>query len=118
MEDLLYEAESVRRFAGLRLPEPIPDESAILHFRHLLERHQRIDQEHGTDGPAAWNNQSDTHRKAAGNLTQGVVRLLDPNHQKSGPGRVEKTSSERKATGAEAPRKAAPVQHILKRQFL
>ena len=40
MEDLLYEAESVRRFAGLRLSEPIPDASTILHFRHLLERHQ------------------------------------------------------------------------------
>lgn len=40
MEDLLYEAESVRRFAGLRLSEPLPDESTILHFRHLLERHQ------------------------------------------------------------------------------
>ena len=36
MEDLLYEADSVRRFAGLRLSEPIPDESTILHFRHLL----------------------------------------------------------------------------------
>ena len=40
MEDLLYEAESVRRFVGLRLSELIPDESTILHFRHLLERHQ------------------------------------------------------------------------------
>ena len=40
MEDLLYEAKSVRRFAGLRLSEPIPDESTILHFRHLLEQHQ------------------------------------------------------------------------------
>ena len=48
MEDLLgacpersrREAESVRRFAGLRLSEPIPDESTILHFRHLLEGHQ------------------------------------------------------------------------------
>ena len=39
MEDLLYEAESVRRFAGLRLSEPIPDESTILHFRYLLKRH-------------------------------------------------------------------------------
>ena len=36
----MYEAESVRQFAGLRLSEPIPDESAILHFRHLLEKHQ------------------------------------------------------------------------------
>ncbi len=39
MEDLLYEAESARRFCGLTLSEPIPDESTILHFRQLLERH-------------------------------------------------------------------------------
>ena len=40
MEDLLYEAESVRRFAGLRLSDPLPDETTILNFRHLLERHE------------------------------------------------------------------------------
>ena len=40
MEDLLYEAESVRRFVGLKLTEPLPDETTILHFRHLLEKHQ------------------------------------------------------------------------------
>ncbi len=40
MEDLLYEAASVRRFVGLRLSEALPDESTILHFRHLLEKHQ------------------------------------------------------------------------------
>ena len=39
MEDLLYEAESVRRFVGLSLSEALPDESTILHFRHLLEKH-------------------------------------------------------------------------------
>ena len=39
MEDLLYEVESVRRFAGLRLTGPLPDETTILNFRHLLERH-------------------------------------------------------------------------------
>ena len=39
MEDLLYEVESVRRFAGLRLSGPLPDETMILNFRHLLERH-------------------------------------------------------------------------------
>ena len=39
MEDLLYEAESVRRFVGLNLTEALPDETAILNFRHLLERH-------------------------------------------------------------------------------
>ncbi len=40
MEDLLYEAESVRRFAGLRLSEALPDETTILNFRHLLESHE------------------------------------------------------------------------------
>ena len=39
MEDLLYEVESVRRFVGLRLTGPLPDETTILHFRPLLERH-------------------------------------------------------------------------------
>ena len=39
MEDLLYEAESVRRFVGLRLSGALPDETTILKFRHLLERH-------------------------------------------------------------------------------
>ena len=39
MEDLLYEVESVRRFAGLRLTGPLPDETTILKFRHLLEKH-------------------------------------------------------------------------------
>ena len=36
MEDLLYEVESVRRFAGLRLAGPLPEETTILKFRHLL----------------------------------------------------------------------------------
>ena len=40
MEDLLYEAESVSRFAGLSLAEALPDETTILNFRHLLERHE------------------------------------------------------------------------------
>ncbi len=39
MEDLLYEAESVRRFVGLGQRDSIPDESTLLHFRHLSERH-------------------------------------------------------------------------------
>ena len=37
MEDLPYEVESVRRFAGSRLTGPLPDETTIPHFRHLLE---------------------------------------------------------------------------------
>ena len=39
MEDLLHEVGSVRRFVGLRLSGPLPDETTILEFRHLLERH-------------------------------------------------------------------------------
>ena len=37
MENLLYEAESVRRFVGLSLSEALPDKTTILNFRHLLE---------------------------------------------------------------------------------
>ena len=37
MEDLLYESDPVRRFVGLRLTGPLPDETTILHFRHQLE---------------------------------------------------------------------------------
>lgn len=40
-EDSLYDIEPMRRFAGIELAEDaIPDETTILHFRHLLERHQ------------------------------------------------------------------------------
>lgn len=40
-EDALYDSEAMRRFVGLELSEDaIPDETTILHFRHLLERHQ------------------------------------------------------------------------------
>ena len=35
MEDALYEIESMRRFAGLRLSDRLPDETTILNFRHL-----------------------------------------------------------------------------------
>ena len=38
MEDLLYEAESVRRLVGLKLSEALPDETTILNFRDILEK--------------------------------------------------------------------------------
>lgn len=38
MEDMLYEVESMRRFAGISI-DAVPDETTILNFRHLLERH-------------------------------------------------------------------------------
>jgi IS5 family transposase len=41
MEDSLYDIESMRRFAGIDLEtDVIPDETTILHFRHLLEKHK------------------------------------------------------------------------------
>ena len=39
MEDALYDSVAVQRFAGLATRGPRPDETTILNFRHLLERH-------------------------------------------------------------------------------
>ena len=40
-EDAIYDSESMRRFARVELGEDkVPDESTILRFRHLLERHR------------------------------------------------------------------------------
>ena len=39
-EEALYDSVSMRRFVGIDLGrEPVPDETTILNFRHLLERH-------------------------------------------------------------------------------
>lgn len=39
-EETLYDSEAMRRFAGFELGDDrIPDETTILNFRHLLERH-------------------------------------------------------------------------------
>lgn len=41
MEDALYDIESLRRFVGIEFgQDEVPDETTILRFRHLLERHQ------------------------------------------------------------------------------
>src|SRR6516225_2750434 len=40
VEEALYDSLSMRRFVGIDLGcEPVPDETTILNFRHLLERH-------------------------------------------------------------------------------
>ena len=40
MEETLYDSDAMRRFTGLELGDDrIPDETTILNFRHLLERH-------------------------------------------------------------------------------
>ena len=39
-EDALYDSESIRRFVRIELSEDVvPDETTILRFRHLLEKH-------------------------------------------------------------------------------
>jgi len=41
MEDGLYDSETMRRFAGIDIAaDVIPDETTLLHFRHLLEKHE------------------------------------------------------------------------------
>ena len=39
MEDKLYDMYAVREYAGIGEEDRIPDETTILNFRHLLERH-------------------------------------------------------------------------------
>jgi IS5 family transposase len=41
VEDALYESPVLRRFVGIDLGrEPVPDETTVMRFRHLLEQHQ------------------------------------------------------------------------------
>ena len=41
VEDALYESPVLRGFAGIDLGRtPVPDETTILNFRHLLEEHE------------------------------------------------------------------------------
>src|SRR5262245_12122057 len=40
-EDAIYDSESMRRFARVEIAEDVvPDETTILRFRHVLERHR------------------------------------------------------------------------------
>lgn len=44
MEETLYDSDAMRRFAGIELGDDrVPDETTILNFRHLLERHGLIE---------------------------------------------------------------------------
>lgn len=45
MEDALYDSEAMRRFVRIDLAgDAIPDETTVLNFRHLLERHHLTEQ--------------------------------------------------------------------------
>jgi len=39
-EEALYEITSMRQFARLTLSAPIPEDTTIMNFRHLLEKHR------------------------------------------------------------------------------
>lgn len=44
-EDALYDSRSLRRFVGIDLHrQPVPDETTICKFRHLMEKHNLGDQ--------------------------------------------------------------------------
>lgn len=40
MEEALYEITPMRQFARLTLSAPIPEDTTIMNFRHLLEKHK------------------------------------------------------------------------------
>lgn len=44
-EEALYDSRAMRQFVGIDLgKEPVPDETTILNFRHLMERHNLGDE--------------------------------------------------------------------------
>ena len=44
-EEALYDSRSMRQFVGIDLGrEPVPDETTILNFRHLMEKHHLADE--------------------------------------------------------------------------
>jgi hypothetical protein len=44
MEEALHDVPLFREFAQLTWDQPLPDESTILRFRHLMERHKLAEQ--------------------------------------------------------------------------
>lgn len=67
MEDALIEVPTMRRFAGIdMISERIPDETTILAFRHLLEKHDLGQQIFGV---------VKTHLKANGMAMKQVSRV-------------------------------------------
>lgn len=45
VEETLYDSRAMRTFVGIDLgQEPVPDETTILNFRHLMERHNLADE--------------------------------------------------------------------------
>jgi IS5 family transposase len=74
-EEALYDSAAMRRFVGIDLGrEPVPDETTVCRFRHLLEAHdlgrqlfekvQRHLAAQGTEGGHRHDRRCDDHRRA------------------------------------------------------
>ena len=86
-EEALYDSLSMRRFVGIDLGrEPVPDETTILNFRHLLERHNlgeplfdRVNQHLATRGlKVAGGTIVDATIIAAPSSTKNAAKARDP----------------------------------------
>jgi Transposase domain (DUF772) len=71
VEEALYDSATLRQFAGIDLgAEPVPDETTVCKFRHLLEEHNLGEQILGT---------VNLHLQAKGvRITTGCRRHFDP----------------------------------------
>jgi len=86
-EEALYDSLSMRRFVGIDLGrEPVPDETTILNFRHLLERHnlgkalfERVNEHLAARGlKVAGGTIVDATIIAAPSSTQNAAKARDP----------------------------------------
>ena len=86
-EEALYESVSMRQFVGIDLGrEPVPDETTILNFRHLLERHnlgqvlfERVNQHLASRGlKVAGGTIVDATIIAAPSSTKNAAKARDP----------------------------------------
>ncbi len=119
MEDMLYEIESVRRLVGLSLAEPLPDETTILHFRHLLEKHKL-----GGELLAEINRRLEAQglRLQKGTIVDASI-IEAPSSQKNGKrerdGEMKQTRKRRQlATDSAAGRRKAAVRAKVEHPFL
>ena len=114
-EEALYDMHSMRDFAGLDLAhDPIPDETTILNFRHLLEKHnltgalfvpkpQEVDRQHDKRGKERQKQRAE--RQSVDIPAQQLVverhQHQPRNHRDYDPARPSPRAAVRPATTAE-----------------
>ena len=94
MEDALYDMESMRRFAGFsNVTAALPDETTILNFRHLLERHDLTERLPAPGSPSSSGSVSSGCRRAP---RRGCLwAWLCPGRATPSPGRVPRACTRR-----------------------